>query len=77
MAITTRLHLTGDSARSCWCKPRFFRVCPECERPGQMIGEGCWRCMSSEHTGLIAATHADTWETVVVVHNPEAQWKPN
>jgi hypothetical protein len=54
----------------CWCKPRFFKPCRECEN-----GDGCWKCGGTdkaEFRGLIEITHdeADADDDgIVTVHN--------
>ena len=47
----------------CWCAPRFYLPCDECER-----GQGCWKC----ERGLIELTReqADASDVpLVIVHN--------
>lgn len=48
-------------AVNCWCKPRFYRVCMDCE-------DGCWKCSDGKNE-ITAEEAAFANEALLVVHN--------
>lgn len=54
-----------EERMGCWCQPRYFIPCEDCESVGNT---SCWKCEDGRIE--ITAADADTREGwVIVVHN--------
>lgn len=56
--VNGRPHETGRGA-ACWCGPRYFRYCTQCDR------KGCWACLD----GLIETDGLAPGDRGAVLHN--------
>ena len=59
--MAPRPHNTSGNALDCWCNPRAYLLCPECD------GIGCDLC----EDGLVEVDADNPDEALVIVHQEE------